>query len=131
MKKKKITGKGEFIYDYKYDTLTFKMKDRNYKRSIEIQNFAIDIDDKDLVTGIRVFDASKVFGVDKYVLKNIVHGQFKADVEKKMVTITLKFVGMQRNRIIPLLTQKQNFMHQITAPVKNMADSTVECAALS
>ena len=131
MKKKKITGKGEFIYDYKYDTLTFKMKDRNYKRSIEIQNFAIDIDDKNLITGIRVFDASKVFGVDKYVLKNIVQGEFKADVEKKIVTITLKFVGMQRNKIIPLLTQKQNFMHQITTPVKNMADSTVECAALS
>ncbi|MBW3002473.1 DUF2283 domain-containing protein [Candidatus Woesearchaeota archaeon] len=128
MKKKKITGKGEFIYDYKHDILTFKMKDRNYKKSIEIQNFAIDIDDKNLITGIRVFDASKVFGVDKYVLKNIVHGEFKADVEKKIVTITLKFVGMQRNRLMSLLSKKQNFIHQITAPIKNVSDSIVECA---
>lgn len=128
MRKKKLTGKGEFVYDYKYDALTFKMKDRNYKRSIEFQNFAIDIDDKNLITGIRVFDASKVFGVDKYVLKNIIHGEFKADVEKNMITVTIKFAGMQRNRIIPLFSQKHNFMHQITAPVKNMVDSTVECA---
>ena len=128
MKKKKLTGKGEYIYDYKHDTLTFKMKDRDYKRSIELQNFVIDIDFSNAITGIRVFDASKVFGVNKYLLKNIVHGEFKADVEKNMVTITLKFVGMQRNKLMPLLSQKHNFAHQITAPIKNVADSTVECA---
>lgn len=126
MKNKKLIGKGEFLYDYKYDILTFKIKDRNYKRSIEIQNFTIDIDDQDFVTGIRVFDASKVFGVDKYVLKNIVHGGFKANVEKNVITIILRFMGIQRNKLI--FTEKQNFVQQITAPIKNVADSTVECA---
>ena len=126
MKNKKLIGKGEFIYDYKYDILTFKIKDRNYKKSIEIQNFAVDIDDQDFVTGIRVFDASKVFGIDKYVLRNIVHGEFKASVEKNIMTITIKFVFMQRNKLI--FTKKENFVQQITAPIKNVADSVSECA---
>lgn len=126
MKNKKLIGKGEFIYDYKYDILTFKIKDRNYKKSIEIQNFAVDIDDQDFVTGIRVFDASKVFGIDKYVLRNIVHGEFKASVEKNIMTVTIRFVGVQRNKMI--FTKKENFVHQITAPIKNVADSVAECA---
>ena len=126
MKNKKLIGKGEFIYDYNYDILTFKIKDRNYKKSIEIQNFAVDIDDQDFVTGIRVFDASKVFGIDKYVLKNLVHGEFKASVEKNIMTITIRFVGVQRNKLI--FTKKENFVHQITAPIKNVADSVAECA---
>ncbi|MBW2969424.1 DUF2283 domain-containing protein, partial [Candidatus Woesearchaeota archaeon] len=68
------------MYDYKYDILTFKMKNRNYKKSIEFQNFVIDIDNKNFVTGIRIFDASKVFNTDKYVLKNIIKGDFKANI---------------------------------------------------
>ena len=36
-------GKGECVYDYKYDTLTFRIKDRDYKNSVEFQNFVIDI----------------------------------------------------------------------------------------
>ena len=32
---KHLKGKGEFSYDYKYDILTFKMTNRNYKHSFE------------------------------------------------------------------------------------------------
>ena len=49
-------GKGEFLYDYKHDILTFKIRDRDYKMSVELQNFAIDIDTENFVTGIRIFD---------------------------------------------------------------------------
>jgi len=127
--KKTLKGKGEFVYDYKYDILTFKMKDRNYKKSIEFQNFVIDIDDKKFVTGIRIFDASKVFKVDKYILKNIIKGEFKANVENKILTITINFIGKQRNKLINILNQKQNYVQQIVAPVKkDISDSSVECA---
>ena len=43
---KHLTGKGEFLYDYKYDILTFKMRNRNYKHSFEFQNFVADVDDR-------------------------------------------------------------------------------------
>ncbi len=122
------TGKGEFIYDYKYDTLMFKIKERDYKMSIELQNFVLDIDKERFITGIRIFDASKVFGINKYILKNIVQGEFKTSVDNNIITVTLKFVGKRRNKIIPMITEKENFTQQITKqidPKYNLADSDV------
>ena len=110
------TGKLEVLYDYKYDILTFRIKDRDYSLSIEFQNFVADIDNEGFVTGVRIFDASKVFGMDKYILKDMVYSEFKARIENNAITLTIKFVGKIRNKIIPLLVEKQNFMQQITTP---------------
>ncbi|MBD3361264.1 DUF2283 domain-containing protein [Candidatus Woesearchaeota archaeon] len=127
--KKTLKGKGEFVYDYKHDILTFKMQNRNYKKSIEFQNFVIDIDEKNYITGIRILDASKVFKIDKYILKNIIKGQFKAEVKNKIITITLNFVSKKRNKLVNLFDTKQNYVQQIIAPAtQNISDSRVECA---
>tara|TARA_Y100000310_G_scaffold343467_1_gene451227 strand:- start:4380 stop:4790 length:411 start_codon:yes stop_codon:yes gene_type:complete len=133
MKNKKhldAKGKGEFAYDYKYDILTFKVKDRDYQKSIEFQNFTADIDKKGFVTGARIFDASIVLGVDKYILKNITQWEFKSNVENNVIIITLNFVAKFRNRLLPILGQKQNFMQQFTTPStsQQLVDSTVKCA---
>ena len=124
---KHLTGKGEFLYDYNYDILTFKMKNRNYKNSFEFQNFVADIDDQSFITGIRIFDVSNIFGVNKFVLKNIAGGQFKSRIENNVVTIVFKFVSKVRNQLFPLFSKQENFTQQITqpAPVK-IADSLVE-----
>lgn len=108
-------GKGEISYDFKYDTLIFKVKNRNYKKSFEFQNFIIDVDEEDYVTGIRILDASKVSGVNKYVLNNVVHGELNASItDKNVITVTLKFMVMLRNKLMPLFTEKQNFTQQLT-----------------
>jgi uncharacterized protein YuzE len=123
-------GKGKIIYDYKYDTLVFRVEERIYMQSVEFLNFVADIDNKGFVTGIRVFDASKVFGVNKYVLKNIVNAEFKAQVENNTITIILRFAARVRNNLIPLFSSKENFTQQITTTTPNpMTDSIVECAA--
>ncbi|MBD3314001.1 DUF2283 domain-containing protein [Candidatus Woesearchaeota archaeon] len=131
--KKHMTGEGEFLYDYKHDILTFRTKGREYKNSIEFQNFVVDIDKENFVTGMRVFDASKVFNMDRYSLRNITEGEFRAKVEDKVITITLNFASRIRNRIIPILGHKQNFTQQITTPLgrHHLADSLVECSASS
>jgi len=108
--------KGEFLYDYKYDTLTFKVKDRDYQNSVEFQNFVIDIDTKNFVTGIRILDASRVTGMSKIIFRNLVHGEFKASIKDNVITVLFKFVGNVRNRLIPIFSQKQNFTQQIIAP---------------
>ncbi len=108
-------GKGEFLYDYKYDTVTFKIKDRDYKNSVEIQNFVIDIDTKNFVTGIRILDASKITGMSKLILKNLIHGDFKASIKDNVITVRFEFVGRIRNKIMPIFPQKQNFIQQIVA----------------
>lgn len=120
------TGKGEFLYDFNNDILMFKIKDRDYKISAEFQNFVADVDTEGFVTGIRVFDASKVFGVDKYTLKSIVKWSFETFVEKGMITIRLSFVGQVRNKEVPV----ENFTQQLTSSLNgyNLIDSSVECA---
>lgn len=123
-------GKGEFIYNYRNDVLTFRIRDRNYRKSVEFQNFVVDIDEEDFVTGMRIFDASKVFGIDKYILRDIANGEFKASIENGVITITLKFVGRIRNKLIPIMGEKQNFTQQITTPVSaesHLKDSSVAC----
>lgn len=109
-------GKGEFLYDYKHDILTFKIKDRDYKMSVEVQNFVIDIDTENFVTGIRILDVSKVSGLKKLLFKNLVHGKFKASIRDNMITVRLNFVGRLRNKLMPIFTKEQNFTQQVSAP---------------
>src|SRR3990167_3612289 len=115
------TGKGEFIYDFQQDILMFKIQDRNYKLSVELQNFVADIDEEGFVTGVRIFDASKVFGVDKYSLKNITSMEFRSDVENNVITITCTFTSKVRNKPVP-----KQFTQQLTqAAPMHLADSSI------
>jgi len=117
-------GKGEFVYDYKYDILTFKTKNRNYKQSFEFQNFVLDVDEEKFITGIRIFDASKVFDVDKVVLKNVTYWEFNAAIEDNKIMVQFKFTCniRNKNRVFPA----ENFTQNISevSPVK-MADATL------
>ncbi len=119
------TGKGEVLYNFTNDILMFKVKDRDYKISAEFQNFVADIDTEGFVTGIRIFDASKVFGIDKYTLKNIFKWRFDAFIENGTITIRLNFVGKVRNKEVPV----ENFTQQLTTSLNgyNLTDSSVEC----
>ena len=119
------TGKGEFLYDFSNDILMFKVKDRDYKISAEFQNFVADIDIEGFVTGIRIFDASKVFRIDKFTLKNIVTWGFETVVESGMITIRLTFASKVRNKEVPI----ENFTQQLTTSLNgyNLINSSVEC----
>lgn len=126
------TGKEEYLYDFQNDILMVRIKDREYKMSIEFQNFVADIDEEGFVTGVRIFDASQVLDVDKYVLKSIVHVGFKARIEKNVITIAVQFMSKIRNRIFPLLGHEEKIKQQITTPIgtHRMRDSLVECNAV-
>ena len=54
-----LTGEGEMDYDYINDILFFKVKNREYDRSLEFENLVIDIDSENFIIGIQIFDASK------------------------------------------------------------------------
>jgi len=112
------TGKGEFLYDYKYDILTFKIKEREYKMSFEFQNFVIDIDQENFVTGIRIFDASKVSGLEKHVFRNLFNGEFEASIKDNVISVRIKFVGKMRNKMLPIFTKEKDFIQQFTSPIQ-------------
>ena len=110
-----LNGKLECIYDFTYDILTFHIKNRDYKMSVEVQNFIIDIDTEDFVIGVRVIDASKVFGLKKDILRNIVQSDFQSVVKDNVITVRLTIVGTIRNKIIGSI--KQEFAQQVTVPL--------------
>jgi len=63
-------GKGEADYDYANDILFFKIKDREYSHSIELEDIVLDIDVSGIITGIQIFAASNMFQIEKEALQN-------------------------------------------------------------
>jgi uncharacterized protein YuzE len=56
-------------YDRAYDVLTLRIGEREYNKSIESDNVVLDLDKEGRITGVRIFDAAKMFGIDKRTLK--------------------------------------------------------------
>ena len=63
--KRNLEGEGQADYDYAHDILFFKTKEREYVRSIEINNMVIDIDKENFLVGIQILEASRFFGIGK------------------------------------------------------------------
>lgn len=117
MRELSAEGKGEYTYDYDNDILLFKIKDRDYKKSIDFGNIIVDIDTEEFITGVRIFDASKVFGLNKYALKVVQHFKLHAGIEDRVVTLQLEFVPVFRNR--PLLKQGQHLIREADINVED------------
>jgi len=111
-------GKGEYSYDYRNDLLLFKIKDREYAKSIDFDNLVVDIDEEGFITGIRVFDASKMFRLTKLALNKVTNFDFYAKIEDKIITIQLKFTSIIRNK--PIISHGQDFVREaVNAKIRN------------
>jgi len=97
---KVLKGKGEFDYDYLNDILFFKIKGRNYVKSIEVGQLTVDIDEEDFITGLQIEDASKFFRLPKISLKNVKKWQFEAKIENKEIEVRVSFQAVYRNKAI-------------------------------
>ena len=108
-----LKAKGEFDYDYAQDILFFKVKNREYERSIELDNFVLDVDVEGFIVGLQIFDASKYFGLERKFLKIAMRWKLQAKAEKiseseSKIEIRLMFQIMIRNKILqpePIITQ--------------------------
>lgn len=78
-------GRGEMDYDYANDLLFFKVKEREYDRSIELDDVVLDVDKEGYITGIQIFGASNMFEVDKNTLRNVHKWDFKVRIEGKVI----------------------------------------------
>lgn len=121
-------NEGEFLYDDKYDILMMKVKEREYKISVEFQDFVVDLDTEERIMGVRIFDASKVLGVNKYTLQHIVKLDFKTNVQQGMITVRLAFEGMVKDKEPAL----EHFTQQLITNVNgyNFQNASVVCAAV-
>ena len=116
------TGKGVAKYDYSNDILLLKIKDRDYKKSIELDNLVVDFDSENFIYGLRIFDASKILEIPRESLRNIQKFDFKAMVEDNVVYIKLSFVAMLRNK--ELVRQGQDIVREAETEIQ---DSKMVC----
>ena len=115
-------GNGEMDYDYSNDILFFKVKNREYEHSIELEDVVLDIDKQGFITGIQIFGASAIFKVDKETLQNIKKWEFNVQTEGKVVSIQLIFEMIKRNKIVE---RGQNLVRETSTMLD---DSEVLCA---
>lgn len=111
MEEKHLEFPGEWDYDFKYDILFFKVKDREYLKSIEVDNIVLDLDSEKFLTGVQILEASKFLGMDKMMLREIPNWKFEAKVENNRVEVRLMFQIKIRNKIIeknPIIMQSIN-----------------------
>ncbi len=121
MKPKYLEANGEMDYDYVNDILFFKIKDREYSRSIEFENLVLDIDTENFITGIQIFDASKFLQVDKESLRVVPKWELKAIIDRNKIEIRLNYKTHFRNMIIeknPIIIQENR---------ENLPSSMVVC----
>lgn len=121
MNTKPMKAKGEADYDDKYDILFFKTAEREYVKSIEVNNIVLDIDKEGFIVGVQILEASKFLCIDKKMLLEIPEWIFEAKVDHGKIEVRLLFKVMFRNKIIeknPIIIQ------ETTEP---LPDSEVVC----
>ncbi len=105
---RKRKWKGEVDYDFKHDILFFKTRNREYIKSIELDNIILDIDSKGFIVGIQIFEASKFLRIEKIKLRDIPNWEFNTKTEQikeqgKPITkieIRLTFMVRVRNKLV-------------------------------
>lgn len=115
-------GKGEIDYDYTNDILFFKVKNREYDHSIELEDVVLDVDKESYITGIQIFGASIIFNIEKDALRNVKKWEFKVKIEHKVIFIQLMFEVLRRNKVVE---RGQNLIRESSSV---LTDSEVMCA---
>ena len=101
---KKAKWKGEVDYDFKHDILFFKTKNREYQRSLELDNLILDIDSEGYIVGIQIYEASHFLNVERLKLRDIPNWEFNVKTEqmdqqgKKITKIEFRLVFQVRVR---------------------------------
>mgnify|MGYP001558039051 CR=1 FL=1 len=118
-------GQGIVDYDYKNDILYFVVKGREYVKSLEFDDFVVDVDTEGFIYGVEIFDASVVFRMSKEALRNIRHWEFHNKCDNNIVTVGLVFVAMRRNK--STIERGQNLTCRSDT---KLPDSSAECVVV-
>ena len=116
-------GQGEYRYDYDNDILIFRIKDRDYRKSLDFDNIIVDIDTEDFIIGLRVIDASRIFRMPKSAFMKMMTFDFSASIENRVISIDISCSFDYRNRQIE---KGQNFVRETID--STISDSEVSCS---
>ncbi len=130
--KRRLKGKGEVDYDYAHDILHFKVKDRDYWKSLELENLVVDLDKERYVVGLQIFDASaflssKTLRVTKMMLRDVTGWTLDAEItEDGNLILKLNFNVKLRNKTISC---SPSLVRQLTEHLPASASEAVCLAA--
>ena len=111
MTERHLVEKGELSYDFANDILFFKVKNREYSHSIEVNNIVIDIDEDDFIVGMQIFDASEMFELPKVQLVGPHGAKFRATIRDNRIQVSLLLEIRVRNKIFrpnPIVIQESD-----------------------
>lgn len=89
--------KAKVKYYLEDDIFVAKPLHRNYDSSFQLGNFIFDLDDKHNIVGIELLNASKLFGIPKITLKNMVSGKLEVITSKELIHIQIQIKSKLRN----------------------------------
>ena len=67
--------KAKIAYYPEVDIFVARPLIREYDKSVQIEDFILDLDKKGVIVGIEILDVSKVFRVPKVTLNKIISGE--------------------------------------------------------
>lgn len=82
--------KAKILYNFEDDIFLARPLERDYDSSFQIGNFIFDLDKSDNVRGIELINASKLFGIPKTFLKDMVSGKLEIVVSEKYIRINIQ-----------------------------------------
>ena len=89
--------KAKVSYNFEDDIFLARPLERNYDSSFQIGNFIFDLDKNNNIRGLELISASKLFGVPKAFLKDMVSGKLEIVVSEKYIQINIQVKTKVRN----------------------------------
>ena len=93
-----------YRYDATYDTLSYRLDRGRYAKSIEFGDIVLDIGEDGTVVGIRIFEASQLFGLEREHLVRVRDFRFSVERSSGVVSLNVSFVPLADGE--PLLRQR-------------------------
>jgi len=92
-----MTVKAKIRYSFPDDILVFRPMKREYESSIQMGDIIFDLDKNRKIVGVELMGASRLFGISKSVLNNIVSGKVQLSVSENLIKIHIKLNANIRN----------------------------------
>ncbi|MBU0470158.1 MAG: DUF2283 domain-containing protein [Nanoarchaeota archaeon] len=89
--------KAKVVYNFEDDVFLARPLERDYDSSFQIGNFIFDLDQNNKVQGIELINASKMFGVPKAFLKDMISGKIEIVVSERYIQINIQIKTKVRN----------------------------------
>jgi len=89
--------KGKVLYNFEDDIFSARALERGYDSSFQIGNFIFDLDKNNNVRGLELINASKIFGVPRSFLKDMVSVKLEVIVSEKYIKINIQTKTKIRN----------------------------------